>query len=432
MQANTMFVPVDSIHIGTRQRTEDAATEKHIVELARDIQENGLIHAPLIDGNHDLVAGYCRLSAIKRIAVEYFYAGTKVAPGFVPVTISHMSDARDIFRVELHENLRRKNLSPLDEAKAIAKLHKFHKESNPEWTRTETGKELDSLRGESPRGPAARNDEVSDALLLANFDQDTDVAKAKSRKEAVNIAKKKLEQNLTATLGEFLGDDLTGILSDHRIIQGDCREVLKTLPDGEFAGIICDPPYGIGADEFGDQTMKGGHKYSDTKELAYDIAAHVFEHGPRICSESPHLYLFCDFRYFEDFRRMGVDKGWQVFNTPLIWHKPNLGHAPWPGFFARRYECMLFACRGARALQKSRSDIFEFPAVVNKIHAAQKPVELLEELMSLSFLPGERILDVCAGSGSIFHAAKAAGMLATGIELDEQSVGFCKAAIAGG
>jgi DNA modification methylase len=424
----TIMIPVEQIHIGSRQRTEDAATEKHIVELARDIQENGLIHAPLVDANNELVAGFCRISAIKRIAVEYFYAGVKIAPGFVPVTITHMTDERDLFRVELHENLRRKNLSPIDEAKAVKRLHEFHVARSAAWTKEDTGRELDILRGELPRQQPARTGEIADALLLASFETDADVAKAGSRSEAVKIAKRKLEQNLTATLGSFLA--AADNSSEHTIIQGDCREVMKTLPEGEFAGIICDPPYGIDADSFGEQTMKGGHTYEDTKELAHDIVSHIFTLGPRICSETAHVYIFCDLRYFADFRRMGEEAGWRVFNTPLIWHKPNLGHAPWPGFFGRRYECILFACRGARALQKSRSDVFDFAADTNKVHAAQKPVALLEELLSLSFFPGEKVLDVCAGSGSIFRAAKATGMVVTGIELDAKHVDYCRAAIA--
>lgn len=427
----TMLIPVDQVHIGSRQRTEDQATEKHILDLARDIQENGLIHAPLIDANNELVAGFCRLSAVKRIAVEYFYGGTKVAPGFIPVTVTHMTDQRDIFRVELHENLRRKNLTPVDEAKAVAKLHQFFASQDKNWTREDTGRELDSLRGDVPRERAAQSNEVSDALLLAGFDTDEDVLRAPTRKAAVAVAKKKLEQNLMATLGEYMGDEIS-LSSDYEVIQGDCREVMLTLPEGEYAGIVCDPPYGIEADTFGEQAMKTGHQYADSKELAYDIVSSVFTHGQRICGAEAHLYLFCDLRYFEDFRRMGDSQGWRVFNTPLIWHKPNIGHAPWPGFFGRRYECILFACRGARALQKSRSDVFEFAADTNKMHAAQKPVALLKELLSLSFFPGEKVLDVCAGSGSIFKAARELGIRATGVEKDEQFVGFCKAAIAEG
>lgn len=423
----TIMLPVEAIFFGKRQRTDDEGTKKHIVELAEDIKINGLIHAPQVDENNNLVAGWCRTQAIKTIETPYFYAGAEIAPGFIPVTRTHKKEEKELYRIELMENLRRKNLSPLDEAKAIARLHKYYEESHTSWTREDTGKALDTLRAESPREINARQKEVSDALMIAPYEADPDVQKATSRREAVAIVRKKMEQNLVATLGEFLVQDN----SDFEIIQGDCREVLKTLPSSSFAGIICDPPYGIDADTFGDQTMKGGHKYEDTSDLAIDIGRSVFSEGHRVTGSDAHLYMFCDLRHFSVLQALGREHSWDVFATPLIWHKPNLGHAPWPGYFGRRFECILFAKKGGRTLQRSRSDVFEFAADTKKVHAAQKPVNLLKELLSLSFFPGERVLDPCAGSGGIFTAAKQVNMLATGIEIDDQSIGFCKAAIAG-
>ena len=36
------------------------------------------------------------------------------------------------------------------------------------------------------------------------------------------------------------------MLETNKIIQGDCIEVMKTLPDNSISAIICDPPYGLG------------------------------------------------------------------------------------------------------------------------------------------------------------------------------------------
>ncbi len=123
---------------------------------------------------------------------------------------------------------------------------------------------------------------------------------------------------------------------------------------------------------------------------------------------------------------MAKTSGWQPYATPLLWHKPGMGHAPQPGYFSRHYECILFAQKGNRKLSKVRSDVFEFPPVKDKIHAAQKPVELLKELLSLSFFPGESILDPCCGSGGIFAAGKDLNLKVTGIELDPKYVAICK------
>lgn len=37
-----------------------------------------------------------------------------------------------------------------------------------------------------------------------------------------------------------------GEIPINQIIQGDCREVLKTLPDNSIDSIVTDPPYELG------------------------------------------------------------------------------------------------------------------------------------------------------------------------------------------
>jgi DNA modification methylase len=55
-------------------------------------------------------------------------------------------------------------------------------------------------------------------------------------------------------------------------------------------------------------------------------------------------------------------------------------------------------------------------------HGAQKPVELLSELIKLSSLPGDLVLDPFAGSFSTLVAAKATGRRGIGIEKDRAFV----------
>lgn len=421
---NVVILPADNIHIGERQRSD--VPEAHIKELAREIQDHGLIHAITLDSNFELRAGFCRLNAIKSLDRPYFYASQEIPVGHVPCVIVHHQDEAELFRLELMENLRRKNLSPLDEAKAVAQLHRLlSKEHGPEWTQRDSGQELDKLRGEA-RDPKTSRDEVGESLLLDSFASNSEVAKAKTKREAVKIAKKLAEQELTAALG---GIEVYRESFDMEVIHGDATVEIRRLELGRFAGIISDPPYGIDADGFGEQTLAGGHQYGDSSEVGLAISRNIFESGARICSDDAHLYMFCDIRKFAELSSLASSFGWQVFATPLIWHKPTAGHAPWPGYFSRRYECILFAQRGGRKLAKSRSDVFEFAGVKEKIHAAEKPVELLRELISLSFFPGERILDPTCGSGSIFRAGHAAKVKVTGIELNPQYYQICKQVI---
>lgn len=412
---NYLKLPVDNILVAAeRQRKE--APERHIKELAKSIAQDGLIHALTVASSGELVAGFCRLSAIRTLTEPYRYGTEMVPAGFAPVIIVDGLSEIQLFRIELEENLRRKNLSPVEEAQAIAKLHQYLASQAPSgtWTKTDTGRVLDDVRGQpDARTDSPRSKEVGDALLLDSFAEDPDVKRATTKAEAVKIAKKKLEAQFTEGLGA-----LAQVTSkDYTLIEGSADQEMMLLGNNRFSGIIVDPPYGIDADSFGDQAFKLDHQYADDAETALDLITNIFLYGHALCKPDAHLYMFCDIRVWPRLCDLATECGWYVYPTPLIWHKPNLGHAPQPGYFLRRYEAILFAQKGSRKLRNSSSDVLEFPAPTDKSHAAQKPVELYKKLMDLSFLPGEEVLDPCAGSGTVFRAAKLAGLRATGIEL---------------
>ena len=411
------FIEVARINIPPRQRSMDPSVEKHIKELAQDIKENGLIHAITLDAETNIVAGFCRMSAIRLVNEDYFYGGRIVPKGFVPFVVTHKTAQRDLHRIELMENLRRKNLSVADEAKALAALHENLSTEDKSWTQMDTVDALTKLGHEGASQAA-----VSESIKIAQHADDPDVQAATSRKEALKIINKREEQERRQSLGVLA--NLTG--TQFNVLVGDCREIMKTLPDRTFAGIVVDPPYGIGAHGFGEQTGVNQHKYDDSKATALNIIESIFSSGDRICKFDAHLYMFCSLEHFWKIVDMSIVYQWTPYTTPLIWKK-NMGHMPWPGYFQRQYECIFFARHNpSRKLSRVRSDVFDFAAVADKVHSAEKPQDLLKELLSLSFLPGETVLDPCCGSGSIFPAAKALSLSAMGIEFDPQMAAIAK------
>ena len=63
-----------------------------------------------------------------------------------------------------------------------------------------------------------------------------------------------------------------------------------------------------------------------------------------------------------------------------------------------------------------RKDGKEIP----RIHPAQKPVNLLKQLISIFTDPGDVVIDPCAGSGSTLRAAKELGRHSYGFEIDRE------------
>ena len=55
---------------------------------------------------------------------------------------------------------------------------------------------------------------------------------------------------------------------------------------------------------------------------------------------------------------------------------------------------------------------------ISKIHPAQKPVEVLKDLINVFTDPGDVVIDPCCGSGSTLRAAHELGRNSFGFEID--------------
>jgi site-specific DNA-methyltransferase (adenine-specific) len=420
----TELVALDDILIPPdRQRTDSA--EDHITKLAQSIKDIGLIHAITLDRDGKLVAGWCRYHAVKQLAAEYDYGSSRVPPLTIPVVFTHKTSERDLQLIELEENIRRKDLSPLDKAKAIAALHAVKLHENPQQTMKDTALDLASLRGKA--STTSEDREVAESLMLTPFSEDADVKKAKSRAEAVRIVRKKMENALLSTLGS-LDNGGAGFKRNQEVVQGDATVVLSTFPPRSFDVMLFDPPYGIGAQSFGEQTSVEGHEYDDSEESALLLIDRILAAADGVLKESASVFIFCDIRRWAAIESLLAASGWYVWSTPLIWAKGGMGHCPRPGYGPKRaYEAIVYAFRGDFRTLKTGSDLLSFPAVLDKSHAAQKPVALLEELLSWVAMAGASVLDPTCGSGSTLLACRSLNMNAVGVELSEKFANITRA-----
>ncbi len=210
------------------------------------------------------------------------------------------------------------------------------------------------------------------------------------------------------------------------LLRGDCFEVMEGLQDETFDVVLTDPPYGMGADEFGDSggKVEAEHGYADSAGCVMGLIARLPQRLFDLTKPQAHAYIFCDIAWFKDWSDAMQRAGFRVFRTPLIWHKPGGFRAPWPEHGPqRKYEVCLFAVKGDMKVTKILGDVLTHGPDTNVGHNAQKPVALLEDLLKRSIQPGMRVLDPFCGSGSIFPAAQACKVFATGIEMDETYYG---------
>lgn len=395
----------------TRQRR--AFDETAHQNLQASIRSKGLLH-PIVLRTIEhpiLVAGERRLRALKALDWQ-------------KIPITYLGDLSEIAyeEAELEENVLRLDLSWQEKAQAIDRLHKLRQMQNPAQTDKET---VEEILGRTAL-PGQSTVLIRDNQILASYLEDPDVAGANSKRDAMKVIKRKV----AAKDRERLSRAASAMHNKHNHILGDCREELLELPDNTYSCIITDSPYGIGADTFGDQSAVG-HQYVDNKEHAFSIYAAILAEGFRITKAQAHLYMFFDIRYFQELSHLADHCGWYVWQTPLIWQKRNnQGMLPRPEHGPRRtYECIMYCIKGDKKVTEVQPDVIDIPAIHAPEHAAAKPAELYANLLNRSCLPGDHVIDPCAGSGPIFPAANSLQLIATAINLTEADYHFANSRI---
>ena len=410
--------PIDRITIlPSRQRREhEPDAEQELIESIRTV---GLLHPIVIRTEGDdliLVAGERRLRAIREIyqlGGTFRHSGSEYLDGLVPYT--HLGDLSPIEaeEAELEENIRRVDLSWQDRAAAEARLLAFR------------DKQATIARAPLPKIPDIAKEAGSTALsisrsvVLARNLHRPEVQGAKSAADAMKALLRVEEQERNTEKAAALGKDFLG--GKHRLYNWDCIEWMKQQPDAEYDVVCTDPPYGMGADDFGDSggATGGAHTYSDNAEDVQEMLRDAIPQFSRLAKPDSHLYLFCDFDMFRWLKFQLEASGWRVFRTPLVWFKPSAFRAPWPDQGPqRKYELILYAVKGDLKTTKLGGDVLQYAPDGNVGHNAQKPVDLLRDLLSRSVRPGMKVLDPFCGSGPVFPAAHALSAIATGVELD--------------
>lgn len=404
-------INAEDVHVDERQRKN--FPDRSIQELADSILRVGLIHAPVVTEDYTLVAGERRLRALSctESSGPYKYAGVDYEYPEVPVHVVPYKDERLLFEIELEENLRRENLTAMEQAQAIARLHNIRKQAVPTQTAKATAQEVASLQGKEPTA----NDEliVAEALLIEQFKDDPEVqAAAKtSMRKAAKVARKKMELTFLSAM------DSTNESQYFRVFGGDAEMILPILDKNHYDILLFDPPYGVEANTFGDQAAAMGHQYEDSWEVAANFLDIVLDNID-VLKENAHVLMFCSPDHFHTWRQYYDNHGFKTWPRPLIWDKGN-GHLPVPDRGPRyTYETILFAVKGRRTTASVVSDVFHVPAVRDKLHAAEKPKRLLRELLEFVAKPGDCILDPCCGSGPIFSGARDLELYVDGIEVD--------------
>jgi site-specific DNA-methyltransferase (adenine-specific) len=180
----------------------------------------------------------------------------------------------------------------------------------------------------------------------------------------------------------------------------DCMEYMKTLPDKAFDLAVVDPPYNIGGDAIHAGRLKKGS--GKLKNRAIQLLDSKFDEIP------------LNDKYFNELFRVSKNQviwGMNYFELPrtrgvICWDKVQ----PWENFSQVELAWTSF---------DYPAKLFKFDnRTGNKIHPTQKPVALYDWILRNYAKPGQRILDTHLGSGSSAIAAHYFGCDFVGCEID--------------
>lgn len=234
-------------------------------------------------------------------------------------------------------------------------------------------------------------------------------------------------QRISQGVYQFVDKDSSALF-----IKGNGRD-LSAFADGSIDAIITDHPYEDSV------SHKGGNRsFADYETFRY--TEDDFVQKARVLKDGAFMVEFVaeenasNLDYIYAMKKMAQKAGFDYYAT-VAWKKGSF--VANTGRKSKNTEQMIFFTKGkARALRPNAKNgstmsgttamlptVFDVqpPSRKERVHQAEKPVELLVQLLELISLPGEVILDTFAGSANLIEAGWRTNRHIIAIEKDEST-----------
>lgn len=208
----------------------------------------------------------------------------------------------------------------------------------------------------------------------------------------------------------------------NKIVQGDCLELMKEIPDKSIDLVLTDPFYGSsgrdGSVHLENDNMIGNRMCSDS--LIWFVRSYSKELF-RLSKHDSHCYVFSDWRKYKDIQIAYETNGWEL-RSLIVWNKGNgMGE-----YWRSTHEFILFFTKvhPKKLTHGGCMNVLNFKPVQgkNKLHDYEKPVDLLKYLIEASSYKDEIVCDPFTGSGSIAVACIRKGRNFIGMDINSDYV----------
>lgn len=198
------------------------------------------------------------------------------------------------------------------------------------------------------------------------------------------------------------------------LMQGDCLELMKEIPDNGIDFTLTDIPYdAVNRKSNGLRNLDKGA----ADECTFDLVEFLDE-VYRVTKNS--ICVFCGKEQFSTIYAYFAEKKGTV--RPIVWEKSNPSPMNGQYIYLSGVEfAVWFKKSGANVFNAHcKNTVFKYPNGRSKLHPTEKNHELLKELILDNTNFGNIVFDPCMGSGSTGVACVNTDRSFIGIELNEQ------------
>ncbi len=209
--------------------------------------------------------------------------------------------------------------------------------------------------------------------------------------------------------------------SNIQLYQGDCLEVMKNIPDKIVDLVLTDPPYRMTKrgkscrpnwmpDNMGSNVFDGDiPDFKEWLKLCYDKL-----------NNKTHLYIFTNTVSLQDILNSATNVGFKLHNVLTMIKDTGMPNR----WYYKQTELVLFLRKGEAKPINDYTSRDWFNATMpkakdGKLHITQKPLDVIEKLLTNSSFESQTILDPFMGSGTTGIACLNTARNFIGIEKDE-------------
>ena len=409
-----MHIKIEDIEITKDRQRKDLG---ELDGIKNSFQELGQLVPIIVDetgnGKFLLIAGERRLTAAKQL-------------GWIEIEAKLRTDLSERERtlIEFEENIRRKQLSWVEEIRAVRAFANIAKEPLQMVAKSlgmaaETVSKMITTADAVDADPKLENcpnftSAYNQYQIRKNRELDAAFEDIRLNLDPADKLDKPIEEDEKVESKQIVPPKAP-INADFHALEEDFALWVKNYEDRRFNFIHCDFPYGL---NMGTAPLQNSSPRWDTTDERYEDAPETFdrlvisffENQDKFIADSAHCIFWVAHKNFGKIASRFAYYGWNVCETPLIWHKSdNAGIAPDPYRWPRRtYEIAVFASRGDRKILKIKAASYAGPTT-KEYHLSEKPLDMLSHFFEMVIDGHSEILDPTCGSGTSLRVAKKFG-----------------------